>query len=75
MYFDPKDLLIQLSKSVDNFSEDFGILISTLKGCDVGMTMNIINNFADFSELWYPLFIDLLFDLVRMLLEAFISFC
>jgi hypothetical protein len=37
-----------------------------LKGCDVEMTTNIINNFADFSELWFPLFIDLLFDLVRI---------
>jgi hypothetical protein len=57
---------MQVSTSVDNFSKESGILISTLKGCDVEMTTNIINNFADFSELWYPLFIDLLFDLVRI---------
>lgn len=63
---------MQLSTSVDNFSQESGILISILKGCDIGMTTNIINNFADFSELWYPLFIDLLFDLVRIHLKYFI---
>jgi hypothetical protein len=60
---------MQLSTSIDNFSKESGILISTLKGCDVEMTTNIINNFADYSELWFPLFIDLLFDLVRTYLK------
>lgn len=66
---------MQLSICVDNFSTEYGILISTLKGCDLGMTTNIINNFADYSELWYPLFIDLLFDLVRTYLKLLEYLC
>ena len=63
------NFLYNFQRSVDNFSKESGILISTLKGCDVEMTTNIINNFADYSELWFPLFIDLLFDLVRINLK------
>ena len=58
------DLLSNLSKCVDNFSRDSGILLSSLKQSEFEMTTNIINNFADYAEVWYPLFLDLLFDLV-----------
>ncbi|CAF0821822.1 unnamed protein product [Rotaria sp. Silwood1] len=63
IFIDPKDLLIELSNNVSIFSEKWRIPLSTLKGCHMGRTTNVVNNIADYSELWYPLFIDLLFDL------------
>lgn len=40
------------------------ILLSSLSGCSLdSMTTNVVNNIADFAELWFPLFIDLVLEL------------
>ncbi|CAF1494898.1 unnamed protein product [Adineta ricciae] len=57
------DLLKQLFRSISWFSNAYRIVSSTLAGDGMDMTTNIVNNIADYSELWFPLFIDFLLDL------------
>ena len=49
-----------------DFSEKSNILFSSLANCpSSGMTTNVVNNIADFAELWYPLYQTFLFHLPR----------
>ena len=58
------DLIQSVEKCLRDCANQSDLLLSTLSGCSSGaMTTNIINNIADFAELWFSLYIDLLFDM------------
>ena len=58
------DLIQCLWECVHECANQSDILLSTLAGCSsVTMTTNVVNNIADFAELWFPLYINFLLDL------------
>jgi tetratricopeptide (TPR) repeat protein len=60
----PDDLYQCLWKWIQDFADDFNVLLSTLSICPSDtMTTNVIKNIADLAECWYPLYIDFLLNL------------
>ena len=59
------DLFSKVFECLTDFSRKNNIGLSSLSYVESAMTTNIINNIGDYSELWYPLFLDLLFDQVK----------
>ncbi|CAF1255812.1 unnamed protein product [Adineta ricciae] len=59
--FSSSNALVQcLWASVKECANKSDIRLSSLANCSIDATTNVINNFADLSEYWYPLFIDFL---------------
>ncbi|CAF0837357.1 unnamed protein product [Adineta steineri] len=64
VYISSSDLIRRVEKCVHECANKSDILLSSLAGCSSDtMTTNVVNNIADFAELWFPLYIDFLFEL------------